>query len=209
MNMQCSNSAAIRGVGLTAAGTLALALLSGQALAQAVPSAPAQANGFSGYYSPANWTETNLQPSQGSMDGSGAPSSVKFISANDGSGKKSDTYFSIQAAAAGTVAFDWSYSSVDDPGADMALFFIGSLTDPFKLSSTSGESGHIEFAVAAGELFGFNIFSLDSSYGSGTLTVTHLLAPLAPVLSVPEPATYGLMALGLVGIGARVRRRCI
>lgn len=42
--------------------------------------------------------------------------------------------------------------------------------------------------------------SPDAVISAGTLTI-HFTAP------IPEPATYGLMALGLVGVGAIVRRR--
>lgn len=163
---------------------------------------PAEAAGFEGYYAPANWTLTELGIAPGIVNVSSAPASITLIGSDNGSGNFSDTYYTIRAPIAGTVSFDWSYFSEDDPGYDGGFYVVSSLDNFILLSATSGESGHVSFMVTAGQLFGFNIYSEDSLFGAGELTITNFVAP-----AVPEPATYAMMALGLLAVGAGATRR--
>lgn len=155
---------------------------------------------FSGYYAPANWTLTELGDGPGIVDTSGAPGTLVLTGGDEGA--MTDTYFTIASGGAGTFSFDWSYSSTDDPGYDAGFYILDSLGNYTLLSFTDGESGSISVPVTAGQLIGFNIYSEDGQFGPGVLTITNFSAP-----AVPEPATYGLMALGLLAIGLRASRR--
>lgn len=153
---------------------------------------------FSGYYAPGNWTTDELGSGVGFVDTSGAPASVTLIGGDDGF--DADTYWTINSAAAGTVSFDWSYSSFDDPGYDGGFYVVTDLSNWIFLSTTDGETGSISFDVAAGELFGFNIYSEDGLFGAGALTITNFSAP------VPEPTSLALLGIGAIGLVARRRR---
>ena len=80
---------------------------------------PAQAlTHFSGYYAPANWTQS-IQ-GDGSIDTSTAPGSILLVGANNWTGVdlNQNTDFTIAAPTAGTVSFDWNFSTIDLPEFD-------------------------------------------------------------------------------------------
>ena len=83
-----------------ASATLVLAASPAQALTQ-----------FAGDYAPGNWTQSI--GGDGSIDTSGAPASIILRGADDGSGNDVNTDFTIAAPTAGTVSFDWNYSTLD------------------------------------------------------------------------------------------------
>lgn len=86
---------------------------------------PAQAlTAFSGYYAPANWTQS-IQ-GDGSINTGGAPASIIFSGANDKNSLTAlsqNTDFTIAAPSAGTVSFGWAFATAD-----------GAFTTPFAIS---------------------------------------------------------------------------
>ncbi len=106
----------------------------------------------------------------------------------------------------GSKFLDWSPSSVDDSGTfDPAS---GSWDGSSGAPGPFGAGG--SFVVADGVLFVTVYDAFDDPFGdtglqrdalvsSGTLRI--FLAP------IPEPGTYGMMALGLLAVGAAMRKR--
>jgi PEP-CTERM motif len=106
-----------------------------------------------------------------------------------------------------TEFMDWSPSTVDNSGTATAL--AGSW------DGASGQPGGFgigsSFAAADGLIYVTVYESFDDPFGStgpglldATITAGTMRVFLAPV---PEPGTYGMMALGLLAIGATMRKR--
>jgi hypothetical protein len=78
-------------------------------LAVCFAATPAHAQ-FSGAYDPANWTFTNTN-ADGSVNTTTAPAAIRVDGGANGSGAPGSTTYSILANAAGTVSFNWNYST--------------------------------------------------------------------------------------------------
>ena len=102
---------------------------------------------------------------------------------------------------------DWSPSVIDDSGSASAL--VGSWGGTEGAAGPFGAGG--SFSVADGQLlitvyegfddpFGDTGLVRDAVIASGTMRV-YLASP------IPEPGTYGMMALGLLAVGAVMRKR--
>jgi hypothetical protein len=144
---------------------------------------------FADSYDPANWTQS-IQ-GDGSIDTNGAPASIILKSANDGNGYQ-NTDFTITAPAPGTVSFDWSYDTEDDPEWDPFGYLLnGSFTQLTDNGGSNVQSGTASFSVLAVDVFGLRQNSEDSDYGRASTTISNFNGPLP---SVPGP-------LPLLGIG--------
>ena len=180
-----------------AGATLGLAANPAQALTQ-----------FAGYYAPANWTQS-IQ-GDGSINTGGAPASISLSGADDGTIPNQNTDFTIAAPLAGTVSFDWAYSTND-----FAPFF-----DPFgyllngaftQLTSEFGalnQSGLASFSVLAGDVFGFRQNSFDSLNGRAVTTISTFNGPLAAPGTASVPGPLPLLGVGAAfGWSRKLRRR--
>ncbi len=165
---------------------------------------PASAS-FTGYYDVANWATTYVpDPNNGSVDTTNAPASVTLI------GPSNLTIFSyvdftIPVAGSQTISFDWEYESLDtasndDPTFDPFGYLLNGLFKQLTIDGgPSTQLGSVSVQVSAGDTFGFEQQSLDGLDGPGITVISDFTA-------VPEPATLGLLGIGLAAFGAR--RRC-
>jgi hypothetical protein len=178
--------------------------------------------GFSGYYDLSKWTKV---PNSGSIDVSGAPSSVIFISGDSGSADT--TYMTIVVPADGEISFLWNYSTVDEGAQfDYPVYILngemfmfpgyvipedeeegdGPLTAPEEGDDegfgVEPQSGQFTIHVEKGQTFAIGAYTVDGIIGSCTINAFNF-----NVTSVPFalPAVLGIF--GLAGIGAVVRFR--
>ena len=138
--------------------------------------------GFAGDFDPVNWTLTNDNGGDGSVDVSLAPASIELTGSDNGSGFNY-TYYSIIVPIDGTVAFDWNYTSDDLPGFDGFGYEVDGV-ETF-LSVTSGESGSVSINVTQGSAFAFFVVTADGIFGPGvTITDAFLFSsPAFPVIA--------------------------
>jgi hypothetical protein len=181
-------------------------------LAAASGASAATVSGFQTPYAPINWTFTNSN-ADGSVNTGGAPASISLTGGDNGSGSSGTTDYTTTAAAAGTVTFDWNYSTPDD---DVAFDPFGYLLNGsfIKVTNDGGnvvQNGTSTFNVLAGDSFGFRIFTNDNTSGRGSVTISNFSAPglmAPPPTSVPEPSTVlSLLVLGGLGAGLKYLKR--
>ena len=181
-------------------------------LAAASGASAATVFGFQTPYAPINWTFTNSN-ADGSVNTGGAPASISLTGGNNFSNSSGTTNYTTTAAAAGTVTFNWNYSTND----------IGPLFDPFgyllngsftQVTNDGGgvvQNGTSTFNVLAGDSFGFRIFTIDNTSGRASVTISNFSAPgpmAPPPTSVPEPSTVlSLLVLGGLGAGLKYLKR--
>lgn len=170
----------------------------GTSLVVLASAAVAQAD-FTGYYDHANWVFTQLNGGNGYID-TATDSTLVMVGGDDGSGNSSDDYYTITAEADGMFSFDWVYNSEDDPGFDAGYYYVNTY---IYLSSTDGESGSISVPVLAGDVIGFNVYSVDQVFGPGVLTITNFSGPTA----VPEPASMAVLGLGALALAKKRARK--
>jgi hypothetical protein len=152
-----------------------------------------QANAdFLGPYSLGNFTllNQNADGTAVTMDGG---LSVILTGGNTGSGLQGSTDLFITAAATGTVHFQYSYFSLDDPSFDAAGYLIDGLFT--QLTDTSGDSGVTDFPIVAGHSFGFRVATLDNIGEPGVLTISDFSAPdpHSGGTPAPEPGAWPLV----------------
>jgi hypothetical protein len=180
----------------------AVALLSAALMLVVSPQAQASIVGFQGPYDPANWTLTT-NGGNGSVDTSGAPTSITLIGSDTGSGIQIFTDYTTLAVGDGLVSFSWDYITFDGaPNWDPFGYLLGGtftqLTDD---SGPLSQSGSASFSVLAGQTFGFWVVTVDDVQGRAQSTISSF-----EVAAVPEPGTWAAAAL-LAGGAAFMRWR--
>jgi hypothetical protein len=145
-------------------------------------------------------------------------SSFDLTGGNNGSGLSGQTEYIGTAASAGTVQFLWSYTSCyppneqppspacDSPGYDWTGYLVGQNLTQLTDTDTGGLVASANFAITAGEVFGWYVGTLDNMGEPGTLTVSDV--SFTPVSAVPEPGTLSLSIAWMVVVVA-VRRNIL
>ena len=176
-------------------------------LAAASGASAATVFGFQDAYDPINWTLTNSN-ADGFVDTSGAPASISLTGGNNNTGNPGTTNYTTTAAAAGTVTFNWDYSSDDSPVFDGFAYL---LNGSFYFLTSSPNNGTSTFNVLAGDSFGFRVYTDDNLNGRGNVTISNFSAPgpvAPPPTPVPEPSTVlSLLVLGGLGAGLKYLKR--
>ena len=173
----------------------------GFTLAAASGASAATVFGFQDAYDPINWTFANSN-ADGFVNTGGAPASISLTGGNNDSVISGTTNYTTTAAAAGTVTFNWNYSTANvsafwDP---FGYLLNGSFTQVTNDEGDVVQNGTSTFNVLAGDSFGFRIFTRDKSVGPGSVTISNFSAPA----TVPEPSTV-LSLLVLGGLGALLK----
>ena len=165
----------------------------------AVGTAPAQASsplafGFSGYYAPENWTITDLGSGGGSVNTAGAPDTIAIISPNEGeppigADEAGAILYTIRAAQAGTVNFNWSMilAPFELPGQDPFGVVLKGVRTQLSDDLFGDQNDSYSLGVAQGDSFGFYASSFNGQFGSSTTTISRFTAPVPgplPVLGV-------------------------
>jgi hypothetical protein len=112
---------------------------------------------------------------------------------------QSGAYDFLSLAAGNWDNFLFLYSPSFDPGSPLVNGVIGN--DDFPSIGRSGFNG-VNLSAGVNYVLVTTGYA-NSSFGAYTNSITGM----GSVVVVPEPGTYGLMALGLLGVGALVRRR--
>ena len=155
---------------------------------------------FADYYAPANW---NKSIGNGTINTSSAPNTVSLQSSNIGSGLPGNTDFTITAPSAGTVSFDWNFTTVDPPASYDPFGYLKNGVFTFIVNPDAGnQAGSASFSVLAGDVFGFRQRTTDDCCGSATTFITNFDGP------VPVPAPLPLLSAYLpLGFCRRLRSR--
>ena len=164
---------------------------------------------FMGPYEVTNWVQS---PDGGTIDLSGAPDSIVLVGSNtagDSPGPESFTNFTIELLFDGTIMFDWEYltTDIDGPGLDPFGYLVNG--DFFQLTDDNGpnsQSGWESVIVFGGDIFGFEVYSVDSALGPAMVTIDKFSGPVE-ANPVPEPGTMMLLGSGLIGLGMWRRRK--
>ncbi|WP_149989259.1 PEP-CTERM sorting domain-containing protein [Microcystis aeruginosa] len=188
-------------------------------LAAASGASAATVFGFQTPYAPINWTFTNSN-ADGFVNTGGAPASISLTGGSNSSFSFGTTDYTTTAAAAGTVTFNWNYSTADALTAFSCSNLPNNFCDPFVVlvngvqtiplnpSGGTTQSGTSTFNVLAGDSFGFRIATEDNLGGRGSVTISSFSAPAPVPASVPEPSTVlSLLVLGGLGAGLKYLKR--
>ena len=138
-------------------------------------------NGFDGLFAPGTWTFSNIPSTVGgSVNTSGAPSSITIFSGN--SLIAGVSRYEHPVLADGNITFDWSYSTADDPFYDYPQYSINGVSTILPGYSTTGaftQNGTAIIPVIAGQTFALEMNTVDGDLGAGQVTITNISFPLA------------------------------
>ena len=142
------------------------------------------ASNFVGAYDVANWTFSNSN-ADGSVNTSGAPSSIAITGGNNGSQAGGDSNFTITIPSDTTLSFDWSYSTSDGAQFDTPRIIVnGTPTNMtgYDTGGSTSQSGTMSVALNSGDTFAFNMNTGDNIFGAATVAITNFAASVGPDL---------------------------
>jgi len=167
-------------------------------------------------FNPANWTLGTAGDASASLinvgdtleltgpvaglGGSGTVDAITMTIVGGNSNIKGTEMFTATALTAGNVTFSWAYSSFDSGAFDTGGFIVNNVLTGIAINS-GPFNGNGNFAVGAGESFGFGVRTFDGIFGAGTLVITGFEFTGT---FVPAPGAVAL--LGLAGLVGRRRR---
>jgi hypothetical protein len=129
--------------------------------------------------------------------------SVILTGGNNGTGLSGTTDLLAIATGPGSIQFQYTYFSLDDPTFDRAGYLIGDQFTP--LADTNGQFGTALFLVVGGDSFGFRVATDDNTGEPGVFTISDFAVDST---AAPEPATLPLVlaAATAMAVGIRSRR---
>ncbi len=149
--------------------------------------APACCNsGFANQFDPSNWTLGQFSPpSDGYVNTVGAPASIELGGDDDNSGACCSEYtnYSITMPYSATISFDYNHVN---PDIDDAYYAINGAAT---LISTGGTGSIGPLSLCQGDVFEFQVQTIDDCCGRGVLTISNFTvcdnfaAPTLPTLS--------------------------
>lgn len=170
----------------------------------AVGAKPAEA-AFVGAYDPSNWSLFNRENADGFVE-TDEPASITLFGGNNNSRSVGITDYLVEAVADGVLSFNWNYLTADAASVYDPFSFVinGIATDELFSSLSKTGEGTFSRNIAAGDIFGFRVFTTDNVGGRGSVTISNFSAPDSA--SVPEPLTIAGSAIAL-GFGAWMKRK--
>lgn len=145
------------------------------------------------------WTFSDTAGGSGMDNGSGPGGGLNIIGGD--AGFAGFSAFSTVASVDQTISFTGLYTSLDSGNFDQAFYFVDDPTSGAVVFAQNDSQGtfNLNFAVLAGQTFGFGVSTMDGLFGAGTLNVSNI----SP--RVPTPGALGLF--GIAGLAATRRRR--
>jgi hypothetical protein len=139
--------------------------------------------------------------------------SIILTGGNNGSGMPGSTTLVATSVSSGLVQFQFSYSSMDIPGQDIAGYLVGNVFTFLADTDGTSSTNPVSFSVGAGQSFGFEVKTVDNEFEPGILTVSNFSAPTgsSSTTSVPEPGGAELILIAAIAIGLcqRILRRAL
>ena len=132
---------------------------------------------FTGAYDIQNWTFTNVN-ADGNVNTTNAPNSISLTGGDNQSNTMGDTNYIVTTPAAGTISFNWAYSTTDGSNYDFPNIItsvngVKTLFPGYDFYGSQIQSGIISLNVNAGEQFGFNFTTTDNIGNAATITISN------------------------------------
>ncbi|MEO8146257.1 MAG: T9SS type A sorting domain-containing protein [Bacteroidia bacterium] len=136
--------------------------------------------GFTGAYTPGSWT---TQHSAGDLGVVNLFNSATLnMNSSDGGTGATDIDVIHTVTASGNITFNWSYTTadIDGPSFDYPQYYkngVRTIMPGFNTAGATSQTGTASIPVLAGDVFGFNMHTLDNVGGAATADFTNLVFP--------------------------------